>query len=130
MYRQTHLEHKDKHKKTPLLTATASGSVKAMRALVASDDQIDADYDDEQYEAFISATDNRERNVIHLAVETGDVNVLKVRRTVVLSMIMVWYQFDITIFIVIQNCLDTELVCVFKYRYIDYHKVQYSNWRY
>jgi len=83
-----HLECKDKDHKTPLLTATAFGSVRAMdvfvpKVLVPKDDQIDFDEndddDDEKYDALVSATDNRDSNIFHIAVETGDVNVLKVR---------------------------------------------------
>jgi len=78
-----HLECKDMGHKTPLLTATAFGSVGAMDVFVVKDDQIDAglDDDDKKYDALVSATDNRESNIIHLAVETGDVNVVKVRWT-------------------------------------------------
>ena len=85
MHSQQHLEHEDKDKRTPLLTATASGSVEAMHLFATGygmEDDDQHDYrmeDDDQYEAIISAVDSKECNVIHLAVETGDVNVLKVK---------------------------------------------------
>ena len=76
-----YLECEDKDRKTPLLTATAFGSVGAMDVFVLKDDQIDAGFDDDdkKYNALVLATDNCESNIIHLAVETGDVNVVKVR---------------------------------------------------
>ena len=80
MCAEEHLEHRDKDHRTPLLTATASGSIEAMCSLVEGSDQTDGDSgNDGKYDATKSATDNRKCNVIHLAVETGDVNVLKVR---------------------------------------------------
>ena len=77
---KTMLECKDKDGMTPLLTATASGSVGAVNSFIGRpDDDDEPDCIDEQFYADVSATDSRECNAIHLAVENGDVNVLKVR---------------------------------------------------
>ena len=76
---KTMLECKDKDGMTPLLTATASGSVGAVNSFIVKPGDDQPDGDDEQFEANVSAADSRECNVIHLAVENGDVNVLKVR---------------------------------------------------
>lgn len=76
---KTILECEDKDGRTPLLIATASGSVSAMNIFVGKPCDNETDAGDEKYNAVVSATDNRDSNVVHIAVETGDVNVLKVR---------------------------------------------------
>ncbi|XP_065898915.1 transient receptor potential cation channel subfamily A member 1 homolog isoform X2 [Dysidea avara] len=89
---KTMLECKDKDGMTPLLTATVFGSIGAVNLFIVKpgddepvgkpsdgeqDDEPGDDANDDKYNANVSATDNRECNVIHLAVENGDVNVLK-----------------------------------------------------
>ena len=77
MHYPDYLEFKDKDGKTPLLTATAFGSVEAMDLLVPAGTDVP---DGVRYSAVDSATDGCNNNVIHLAVETGDVSVLKVSK--------------------------------------------------
>jgi len=80
----------DSKKRTPLLSAVSSGSIEAMSLFtVRNFDAPDSAIGNTGemnfpiiYEATVTATDCHKNNIIHLAVETCNVDVLKVREKI------------------------------------------------
>lgn len=80
----------DSSKRTPLLSAVSSGSIEAMGlfavqncdvpdSAIGGADEVNSPI---MYGAVVTATDCHKNNIIHLAVETCNVDVLKVRETI------------------------------------------------